>query len=99
MGVVAVEDLDIDAGLGHATRQAPELPRFFLIQAHGNNLPIRHDLDPGVGQRSTRAVNVIDEEMGKAAPGNRKCTASFEAHARSAQGFAHLCNRPRSIGK
>ena len=56
--MVAVEDLDIDARLGHAPRHTPELPRFLLIQPHGNDLTIRHCRNPRVGQRSTCPINV-----------------------------------------
>ena len=97
MGMVTIEDLDVDAGLGHATRQAPELPRLLLIQTHREDLAIRQDPDPGVVERAPRALDVRDEEMRKATAGAYKRAAAFNTHPCGAERLAHLGERARPV--
>src|SRR5258705_6937289 len=66
MIVIAVENLDVHAGIGHPAREEPQLPRNALLQTHDHHLPHREHPDPGRFQRVTSDGTIREEEMRRA---------------------------------
>src|SRR5258708_35182126 len=61
--VVAVENFDVDAGLGHASREKAELTRDGLLQSLHDHVPFRDDADASRFQRLASRGSVLEEEM------------------------------------
>ena len=59
MVMVTVQDLDIDAGLGHPAGQLSELAGNILSQPLDQNLPFGDDADAGGFQRGARFLQVF----------------------------------------
>jgi len=97
MVVVAVQNLDVDARLGHPARQQAELTGQVLLQSLNQHFPLGENLNAGRFQRPAGARSVGKEKMGHALPGHDPGPSTFDAHARAAQSLAHLGEGARSV--
>lgn len=64
--VVAVEDFDVDAGLGHPARELAELTGLGLVQPLHQGLPFGEHADAGRFERPARGGSVREQEVGDA---------------------------------
>ncbi len=95
--VIAVYDFDIDAGIGHAAREGPELPRLRLSQAQRNDVTLLGNANARGSQRSGSIGAVVEKKMRDAASVNAKDTPTLDAHAGSPERVAHLGERARPV--
>jgi len=67
--VVTVEDLDVDAGLGHTACEKAKLARHTLLQALDKDVPLREDADapaqPRASPISARAPGRLSKAMAR----------------------------------
>jgi hypothetical protein len=88
--MVAVEDLNVDAGLRHPLRQLTELPWLSLIQSLNQNVTLFDDLNAGSFQRLAGSGPICEEEVGHTLAINDERAAALNAYSGAAQGVAHL---------
>ena len=81
MIVVAVEDFDVDAGVGHAAGELAELSRFGLIEALDEDVVHRENFDARRFERIAGGVAIFKEEVRDTAYIDDPCAAAFDAHA------------------
>jgi hypothetical protein len=90
MIVVAVEDFDIDAGIGHPARQLPQLAWHSLLQTLDDHLShSQHPDTNGLECLAGRSA-VSEEEMGGTASPCDPCAATLDADTGATQCFAHV---------
>src|SRR5258707_1285127 len=97
MVVVAVEDLDVDAGLGHATGEEAELAGQVLLQADGDDVALGDDTDALRFERAAGAGAILEQEVGDAAAVDDPGAAPLDADAGAPQAFAHLGEGGRAV--
>lgn len=90
MIVVAVEDFDVDAGVGHAAGELAELAGFGLIEALDEDVVDRENLDARGFERIVRGVAVLKQKVRDAAAVDDPGAAAFDAHAGAAERVAHF---------
>jgi hypothetical protein len=79
MVVVAVQHFDVDAGIGHPTREQTELTRHVLLQSLNDDFPFREDLDVGGFKRLSGGSSVSEEEMSGALATDDPSSSAFDA--------------------
>jgi hypothetical protein len=87
--VIAVESFDIHSGVGHSSGQFAELAGLVLIQALDQNFALLEDGNAGGLKRGARGGAVGEQEVGDAGAAYNEGSATFDAHARAAESFAH----------
>jgi DNA-binding transcriptional ArsR family regulator len=95
--MIAVEHLDVDPGLSHATRDFPQLSRNGLRQFLDQHLPFGNNLNRGPRQRVPGGGRVFHEEMRHAFALDNKGAAALDAHAGATEGFAHVGQRSGAV--
>jgi hypothetical protein len=90
MVVIAVQDFDVHAGLGHSAREQAELAGDILLQPLNDDVPFCEDADAGrfEGTSGGRAIN--EEKVGDASAVNHPRSAALDTETGAAQGLAHL---------
>lgn len=96
MIVVTVEDFDVDAGVGHPSRELAELAWDRLLESLDDYIALGDDTNAGFLQRHARGTAIGEEEVGGSAPVDDPRSSTFDAHARPTQRVAHIgeCSRP-----
>lgn len=89
MVMVAVEDFDVDARVGHPSRELAELTGPVLVQSLDHDLTFFKNLDARGLERPARGGAVLEKEVGDTATVDDEGASSLDAHARTPQGIAH----------
>src|SRR5262245_21297760 len=97
MVVVAVQDLDIDAGLRHAPGQHAELAGNRLLEPLHDHLALGEHLDAGRLERAPGRGAVCKEKVCPACGPHDPCATALDAHSGATERFAHVRERTRSI--
>ncbi len=97
MIVIAVEDLDVDAGLGHFSRNFSKLARFSLVQSLYKNLPLFNNPDARGLQRIPRLGSILNEKVGYAVTVDDPCSSPLNAYPSLAKCLSHVGQCARAI--
>lgn len=89
MVVVAVQDFDVDAGIGQSTTELAELARLLLIEALNEDSAARSHRHPCLFQSGASHRAVIDKEVRDAHVGDEPHASAFDADISRPQCFAH----------
>ena len=95
--VVAVEDLDVDAGLRHPAREQAELTGHVLLQSLNEHFPFREDSDAGGLERLAGGGSVSKEEMSDASAVHDPGPSPLDAHSGATQSLTHLRESARPV--
>lgn len=95
--MVAVQDFDVDASLGHPAREQTELTGHVLLQSLSEHLSFREDLDARRFQRLAGGGSVREEKMGDALTAHDPSPSAFDAHSRAAQSLSHVGESARPV--
>jgi len=87
--VVAVEDFDVDARVGHPPRELSELTGPALVQTLDDDLTFVKNLDARGLESPARGGAVLEEEVGDTETVDDEGASSLDAHARTPKGIAH----------
>jgi hypothetical protein len=88
--VIAVEHFDIHTRVGHPASQLSQLSGDGLFQALDDDLALSDDADAGGLQRSSGGRTIVKEKVGHADAADDPRSASLDADASLAEGFAHV---------
>lgn len=99
MIVVAVEDLDVDARVGHPARNLAELTWRSLVQSLDQDLPFFQNMDACRFKRFASGRAILEEKVRNALAVDNEGASALDAHSRAAQRLAHLCKCAWSIIK
>ncbi len=91
--MVAVKHLDVDPGLGQATRDLSQLPGDRLRQFLDEHFPLGSNLNCAPCQGASGRGGVVHQEMRHAFALDNEGAAALDAHAGAPEGFAHLGQR------
>ena len=97
MGMVAVQNLDVDASLCHPAREPTELTGHVLLQPLNEHVPFREDLDARRFQRLAGGGSVREEEMSDPFAAYDPGPSAFDAHPGAAQGLSHIGESAGSV--
>jgi hypothetical protein len=97
MVMIAVEDFDVDACLGHPAREQTELAGDVLLQALNENLSFRKHADSGRFESRFSGGSVREKEMGDASAIDNPGATSLDAHAGMAQRLTHFGQSPWAV--
>ncbi len=97
MTVVAVDDLDVDAGLGHSARDLAELTWLGLVQSLHEHLPFFLNANARRFERPASSGPILEEEVSDALAVDDEGASALDAHPGVAQGVAHLGQCARSV--
>jgi hypothetical protein len=97
MVMVAVQDFDVDAALGHSPCEQAELTWNGLLQSLDEYLPFGDDADASRFKCLSRSGPVLEEEMGDAHAINDPGPPTLDAHAGAAQCFTHFGESAGSV--
>src|SRR5262249_53841004 len=97
MIMIAVQPLDIHAGLGHAPGQHAELAWNRLLEPLHDDGALLDHLDAGGLESAPRRGAVGEEEVRRALPSHHPRAAALDAHAGPPERFAHLGEGARTI--
>jgi hypothetical protein len=95
--VVAVEDLDIDAGVSHPAREQTELAGHVLLQSLNEHLSILENPDASFLERRAGGRSVHEKEVGYAAAVHHPSSSALDAHPGAAQSLSHLGESSRPV--
>ena len=90
MVMVAVQDFDVDASLGHSAREQPELTGHVLLQPLNEHFLFGEDLDASRFQRPAGGSSVRKEEMSHALAAHDPSPSAFDADSSAAQSLSHI---------
>lgn len=97
--MVAVENLDVHAGLGHPARELPELAGEVLPESLQKHLALSDDADVGGLERRPRSGTVLEQEVADGSALGDPCSATLGAHPGAAQRVSHVGQRARAVVK
>ena len=87
--MVAVQNLDVHARMGHGPAEQAQLTRPVLVEALHQNLSDGDDRDACCLERRTRKLTVRHEEVSDTDTSDDPHAAALDAHAPSSQRLAH----------
>jgi hypothetical protein len=93
VGVIAVLDADVDAGIGEVPREEPELPGQILVQVDHDHIADDDRADAVLQQRIASTVRVRDEEVG-----DRGCAARTTEDSTTFKTDARCTKDLREVG-
>jgi len=99
MVVVAVENLDVDPGIGHDATELAELAGLVLVEPLHEHLAASCNGHPGAFDGCLCSRAVVYEEVGDADVANEPHTASFNTDASRPQRFTHQRELAGLIGQ
>jgi len=97
MIMIAVEDLDVDAILGHPAGQLPELSRDGLVEALRDDLSHTRDADARRFKGVPCGVAIFEQEVGYSLTLDDERSTALHAHAPASQRLTHLRQRARPV--
>ncbi len=95
--VVAIEDLDVDAGVRHPAADLAELTWLGLVEPLDDNVSLRQNRDSGILERAPGGGSVLEEEVGHATALDDERAAALDADTGAAERVAHIGERARAI--
>ena len=96
--VVAVKDLDVDARLGHPSRDLAELTWFSLVQSQDDDVAYFQNVNARRFERFASGLSILEEKV-SALTVDYEGATTFDAHPGAAQRLAHLGQRAGSISQ
>ena len=88
--MIAVQDLDVYAGVGHAAAEQAKLTGHILPQTLDQNVSLGHYLNAGPNERVARRGGIFDQKMSDAFSLHDPRATAFNADTGAAERFAHV---------